>query len=333
MAFRRPILRTITVIALLGTRVAFAEPSEEERVRAREAMSAGRAARDAKGLNTALQRFTEADTIMHVPTTGLEVAKTKAALGLLVEARETARAVASSARAPGEPAPFQKARDAAGELATQLSRQVGTLRVTISGPYDVEQTSAHLDGKEVDLDALSGGLPINPGQHRLLAEAGASRALRTFDVQAGQTRAVTLELSAPEPAPAARRSEPVDSPSATPSAKSVPTLSYVFGGVAVAAAANGVVFGLLGNQRRAHLEQSCAPDCYTNAVTQLKTVYVVADVSFAVSIGAAVTAIVAYATAADPKEPQYALLRARSKLGFTLEATPASAGLGLSGAF
>jgi hypothetical protein len=337
MAFRRPILRTITVLALLAARVAFAEPNDEERVRAREAMSAGRAARDAKDLNSALQRFMEADAIMHVPTTGLEVAKTKAALGRLVEAREIARAVASSATEPGEPAPFQKARDAAAELATQLSRQVGTLRVAVSGPDDVDQISARLDGKEVDLDVLSSGLPVNPGQHRLQVEAGASRALRTFDVQAGQTQTVTLELSGsepePKPEPAARNTEPVDSLTATRSAKSVPTLSYVFAGVAVAAAANGVVFGLLGNQRRANLEHSCAPDCYESAVTQVKTVYTVADVSFAVGIGAAVTAIVAYATAPHPKDPQYALVPARPRLGFSLQAAPASAGLGLSGAF
>ena len=92
---------------------ASAEPSAAERDTARGLMAEGRSDRENGDLQDALRAFLGADAIMHVPTTGLEVARTQAALGLLVEAWTTALRVSRTSAKPGEPAPFQVARQAA----------------------------------------------------------------------------------------------------------------------------------------------------------------------------------------------------------------------------
>ena len=60
-----------------------------DRETARTLMQQGRELTAKGDLKEALKRFKGADDIMHVPTTGLEVARTQAPLGLLVEARDT----------------------------------------------------------------------------------------------------------------------------------------------------------------------------------------------------------------------------------------------------
>src|SRR4051794_22145874 len=68
---------------------ASAEPTASGKETARGLMTEARDLRDKNDLRGALSRFQAADAIMRVPTTGLEVARTEAALGLLVEARDT----------------------------------------------------------------------------------------------------------------------------------------------------------------------------------------------------------------------------------------------------
>src|SRR5947199_818929 len=64
--------------------------SPQDRASARHLMDEGDSWVEKKRLDRALEAYEGADALMHVPTTGIEVAKTLAALGRLVEAREKA---------------------------------------------------------------------------------------------------------------------------------------------------------------------------------------------------------------------------------------------------
>ena len=77
------------VAAILGARAAAAQSTAVDRETARALMREGRELRDSGDLASALKQFEAANGIMHVPTTELEVARTQAALGLLVEALDT----------------------------------------------------------------------------------------------------------------------------------------------------------------------------------------------------------------------------------------------------
>ncbi|HTU62558.1 MAG TPA: hypothetical protein VMF89_29055, partial [Polyangiales bacterium] len=72
---------------------AAAEPGASERETARALMTEGDKLRAAGDLRAALTRYQAAHAIVHAPTTGLDLARVQAQLGLLVEARSTASEV------------------------------------------------------------------------------------------------------------------------------------------------------------------------------------------------------------------------------------------------
>src|SRR5438445_7585866 len=86
MASKRSLLFALA-LALLSTR-ALAEPTPPQKDLARSLMQKGRDARQAHDNKAALESFKAADDIMHVPTTGFEVARALADLGRLVEAHD-----------------------------------------------------------------------------------------------------------------------------------------------------------------------------------------------------------------------------------------------------
>ena len=92
-AVRRAVLcaATVATCAVVTTwaPLASAEPTAADRETARSLMQEARDLRDKGHVQDALKRFKAADDIMHVPTTGLEVARTQASMGMLVEARDT----------------------------------------------------------------------------------------------------------------------------------------------------------------------------------------------------------------------------------------------------
>src|SRR5690349_18414785 len=102
MASDRPraiaIAAALVLASTLAASRAHAEPpapSATEKETARGLMADARAKRDRGDARGALESFQAADAIMHVPTTGFEVARTQASLGLLVEARDTLHRVLS----------------------------------------------------------------------------------------------------------------------------------------------------------------------------------------------------------------------------------------------
>src|SRR5579864_9454433 len=111
MDFRR--VRLVMAAAALGALFAAdparADPTAADRETARSLMQEARDLRDKGHMQDALKRFKAADDIMHVPTTGLEVAKTQASMGMLVEARDTVANIRKLPSSPTDPAPFQDA--------------------------------------------------------------------------------------------------------------------------------------------------------------------------------------------------------------------------------
>jgi hypothetical protein len=90
-------------------------------------MDEGLARRDAGDHRGALAQFEGANAIMHVPTTGLVVAREQVALHLLVEARDTLKAVLRTPPAADEPDVFRAAREAAEELDRVVADRIPSL--------------------------------------------------------------------------------------------------------------------------------------------------------------------------------------------------------------
>jgi hypothetical protein len=198
MASRAPVRVLALLVAALGfSAVASAQPTNADRDTARALMAEGRAHRDNGDLQGALRAFSGADAIMHVPTTGLEVARTQAALGLLVEARDSALGVTSIADRPGEPVPFKVARDAAGVLNAVLDARIPSLTITVKNVPRGATSAVSVDDVVISPERAGHLCQVDPGHHVLVARAGEAARVEEIDLVERDRKEVTLELPDP----------------------------------------------------------------------------------------------------------------------------------------
>jgi hypothetical protein len=150
-------------------RTAVAQATTAERETARSLMDEGDSFREAGDLHRALERYSAADAIMHVPTTGLEVARVQAQLNHLVDATTTAIEVANSAPGPNEPPLFTQSRTAAQAMVEALRPRVPSLTLKVE-PIGVIY-ELRIDSALVPEGAH--GLPykLDPGEHVVLLQA------------------------------------------------------------------------------------------------------------------------------------------------------------------
>jgi hypothetical protein len=157
-------------------------------------MAEGRADRDNGDLQGALRAFAGADAIMHVPTTGLEVARTEAALGLLVEAWGTALRVSRIAERPAEPAPFKVARDAASVVKGKLEARIPLLTVTVENMPPGSTGAVTIDDVAVSPGTPAQPRMLDPGRHRVSARTGGADRTQEIDLIEGDRKELKLEL-------------------------------------------------------------------------------------------------------------------------------------------
>lgn len=189
-------LAATAVTVLLVTSVARAEPAAADRETARSMMVEGRELREKGDLKGALQRFKTADSLMHVPTTGLEVARTQVALGLLIEARDTVAAIRKYPSSPSDPAPFTDARNKADDLDSAAESKIPSLTISVGGAADGDTPAVSIDG--VSVPAAVAGLPrkVDPGHHVVTARAASGEAKQEVDVAEGEKKQIQLVIAA-----------------------------------------------------------------------------------------------------------------------------------------
>ena len=168
----------------------------------------------------------------------------------------------------------------------ELRTAIPTLLVSVLDEqrHDVVAATLKVDGRSVALDGQP--LELDPGPYELIASGQAtSTSMQVVAVENEANRQVELVLRAPTPTPA----EPgqglgqelgLAAPSPTRRSR-VP--SYMLGGVGAAAAASFAYFAISGHSGFNQLEK-CKPDCSRSDVRDVRTKYVVADVSLGVSL-------------------------------------------------
>ena len=246
-----------------------AAPSAADRETARAWVVEGREKRKAGDVAGALERFRAAHRLMNVPTTGLEVGRTEAQLGLLIEARDTLLAVVRLPDQKAEPKAFREARDEARRLAEQLAPRIPTLNVLLSGPTSAS-LRLRLDDADLEIAQAHLARRVNPGTHTLTLARGDRTRVVTFMVGEAEQKTVALDASAlddPKPAVAAAAGSPKGAPASAPNgAPGVDphprgsSLAWVGFGVGVAGLAAGTAAGLVANQKAARLADACLPD-------------------------------------------------------------------------
>ena len=318
----------VVLACALASTAARADPTAADRETARSLMQEGRDLRDKGNLKEALRRFKAADDIMHVPTTGLELARVQVSLGLLVEALDTIATIRQTPAKPGDPEPFAEARAKAEELSASLNGRVPAITVVIRGASADAQPAVTIDGRALPASIV--GLPrsVDPGHHVVSARVGAAEATQEVDVKEGEQKRVQLTLAegaaaAPPPeappaaSPATAASEAPESPpdavaeiSAGPPRSHAPNmLTFVALGVAGAGLATGTVTGLIVLLSKKSTLQNectnnvCGPSSYGD-LDSANTMSTVSDIAFVVGGAGAAVAIASLLIGHDePAEP------------------------------
>jgi hypothetical protein len=302
--------------------LALAEPSAADRDTARGLMAEGRQDRDKGDLKAALKAFIAADALMHVPTTGLEVAKTQAALGLLVEARDTALRVSRIAEKATDPPPFKQARDAATALNEELEGRIPSVTITVTKVPDGATASVTIDDAPIPAEALGQTRKLNPGHHVVVAKAGAAEGKQEIDLAEKDQKPVTIELVAA--ATAATTPEGGTTAGETPPAAEEPSSQksggskvMMIGGLGLAGAGVvvGTITGVLSMSKTNTIKGSsacsgtvCGPQEYSD-ISSAKSMATISTVSFIVAGAGAVFGVIGLVTgngsspSATPEKP------------------------------
>jgi hypothetical protein len=176
-------------------------------------------------------------------------------------------------------------------------------------------------GDEVLAERLDGhALPVDPGTHTFTFEAsGHDPVHKSVLINQGEkNRSIAIGFG--ETAlPGEARDEPAPSSAPTTNAElqshdsagGAPnrTLSYVFAGVAAAGFAGFVIWGAQGKSQENELRSSCAPGCEESKVDEVRTKYLIADVSL--GVGVVSLGVAAYLFLSSPSSPAPELARIR----------------------
>jgi hypothetical protein len=239
----------------------------------------------------------------------------------LLAAREAYRACVAE---PGCPdVVLSECESALSELKTAIP----TLLVSVldEQQHDTVGATLKVDGRPVAVDGSP--IEVDPGPHQLLAEAqGASAAMEVIGVENEANRRVALLLKGlhtASPLPdqeLVSASEPARTQAVSKRPSSVP--SFVLGGVGAIAAASFGYFAISGHSEFNQLEK-CKPDCARSAVQEVRTKYLLADVSLGVSVVALATA--GYLLFRTPREQS----AVSGSVSVNVTAAPQAAGLSL----
>ncbi|MBS2018994.1 MAG: hypothetical protein JST00_39370 [Deltaproteobacteria bacterium] len=337
MASRTVRARTAAALVVLAslacTGVAFAEPSLSDRETARAAMDEGDAKRDKGDLKGALKSYQAADAIMGVPTTGIEVARTQAALGLLLEARETLAKVLRTPPKPGEPPAFTNARKAAETLNGELATRIPSVTIAVQPPEPNAPVQITFDGENVPPAATQAPRKVNPGKHVIVARSGAAERTEEISVAERESKTVNIDLAkkaAIGPGPSSV--DDGSSPESTGSGSGWKVVMW--SGFAVGAIGVGIgsVTGIMAFSKTSDVESqctgtSCPPRVASDLDSSLSTgtISTVAFVIGGVGLATGVLGLVMSKSASTPEGTPVARVRVKPEVGPTWA--------GLSGVF
>jgi hypothetical protein len=140
-----------------------------------------------------------------------------------------------------------------------------------NGERDLTQVSVDLDGKPWPSGLDGSAAPVDPGEHELTFRAADGR-VRKYRIVARENekgRRVVAEFGSESPA----------APEAPRTRAGVPPLTYVLGGLGVAALGSFAYFGL-----RGRATEDCAPECRQSEVDRMRSQYLAADISLGIAV-------------------------------------------------
>ena len=315
-----------------------AAPTAAERETARRLMDEGKARLKANEVARAIEAFQKAHDIMHVPTTGIALARAHLAAGHLVEARDAALEVGRIPHDPGDPAVFDTARKHAKELDAQLKPRIPTVRIKNKGG-----TPSRVAVDDIDIPTSIIGEPVavNPGK-RIVSAKSADGAEAKGAIELAERDAKEIELTLRPAAEAANSGAGTGKPtSSTAGAGAGPRKVTGFGndgdagptgertalaegmmyggfGLAVVGIGVGAVTGALTLSKASEVEPQCANDvCAPSARGDLDSANTLATVSTIAFIAGGAFAVAGVVGFFLPRRPAHAKASAGMTWGWS----------------
>ncbi len=189
----------------------------------------------------ALERFRRAAAVKKTPQILFHVGLCEVKTGALVEAIVSFERAAESAKADGN---AQVEAAAQSELGA-LRPRVPILELSVKG--GAKPTGLSLDGNTLSEAALEAPIPVNPGQHEIVADFAGTKVKQSFKASEGGRSRVELQAPSaeappatptpppPGPAPNAPEDHPLPPPADERAGSSVVPWLVIGGGVLVTA--------------------------------------------------------------------------------------------------
>jgi hypothetical protein len=255
----------VGALTLSAPAMAQPQPSAADKETARALMDKGDQRMEAADPAAAARAYLAADALMHLPMTGVAVARAQAAAGLLLEARDKAMQVARLPQQPDESPYHARARAEATELAGKLAARIPSVQVVLDRS-DIPGVIVTVDGVALPTATAAEPRKVNPGLHVISASApGFTTARVEVTVNEGVVLSVPLVLQA-----GASPGGPITPPIAAPIPPPAPSPSrgvsplaiagFTVGGASLVVAA---ITGGLSLSRTSALKTSCntSGDC------------------------------------------------------------------------
>jgi hypothetical protein len=197
------------------------------------------------------------------------------------------------------------------QMYTELDRAIPSVVLTVhddASNVDLTAVDVSVDGHPFTKVLDGKPIPIDPGEYEFVFSVpGREPVRRSLVVGTGDKyRQVQVAFPASRPlvrsAPIASSSVAVDTPA---TARGVPTMSYVLGGVGIAGIGTFVGLRIVGNNDFDSLKQRCAPSCTESDVSSVRQKFLLSNVALGVGVGATAGALVWYllAPSEDPAPP------------------------------
>jgi len=269
----RPAARNLSVALGLAFVTALAPAalaqSDADRATARALGQDGERALAAKDYAKAEDDFRRADSLVHAPTLMLGLARALAGEGKVVEAQEAYNRIVREGVAPGAPAPFGRALEAAKKEVHDVEPRIGAVTITVKAASggDVPGVKVLIDDAPVTAASLGVRRLIDPGAHVVRATAdGYKPAELKLTVAAGANvdAPLSLDKDLDVPAPPPGAAVPVSPSPAQPEQPAHTGASpwpWVAFGVGGAGLGLGVVTGVLALGKHSDLAKSCVGGC------------------------------------------------------------------------
>lgn len=292
----RPGVRSSFVaFAILAAAPSASAQSDADRATARQLGQDGEQALSTKDYKRAEDDFRRADSLIHAPTLLLGLARALAGEARYVEAQEAYQRIIREGVAPGAPAAFTKALEAAKTEVQDVEPKLGGVTITVkaAGGGDVPNLKVTIDDAPVNAAALGVKRVANPGTHVVSASADGFKPATlnvTVPVGGAVDAPLTLEkdLSAPAPtpaqpapgdanAPAQQPPTPEQAPAAASGGSSMwPWVAFGVGGVGLGL---GAVTGVLAIGKHSDLSKACNPNCGPDQQSNLDSYHTLGTLS------------------------------------------------------